>query len=132
MEQIVGRVGRMTHGDAGAHGERRAAGCEDAGGVDGGPHAFGDLDRARERRVLEDDDEFFAAVACREIAAATDGIRDRLADRVQRHIACLMTERVVVELEAVDVDDGERQRTVAPSRAAERASKLLIEATPVR
>ena len=130
--QIVGALAGLTRGDADADREKSAIRRANAGGQHRVANPLRNRDGAFERRVFEDHDKLFATVARRKVAAAIDGVCDRLGDAVQRVVALLMTEGVVVQLESVDVDHCDCEHTRAATGTAERTCELFLESPPVR
>jgi len=78
-----------------------------------------------------DQHELVAAKAREQVAAARDRA-DPLGDLAQHPVAGGVSERVVDELELVEIDVQRRDRATVTCRACELASQLLLDARPVR
>ena len=75
---------------------------------DAGPDAIDDAGRLLHAGVLEDQRELVAAQAEGAVRAAQGGAQ-HVADRLERHVALEVAVVVVERLEAVDVEDDERE-----------------------
>nr|GEU28650.1 HTH-type transcriptional regulator PtxR, putative [Tanacetum cinerariifolium] len=124
---------RRDHAHAHAHRHH----AERRGGV-GQPevrHRFADQVRHRQRIVLavrlRDDGEFLAAVARHHVAAAADAARQFGRHLAQDVVAGLVAVAIVVLLEHVHVEHGQRERLAGAARAAPFRRQHFVEAAAV-
>ena len=136
LEERV-RVGRVLRVQRDA--DRRADVEERIGDLEGLVERGGDpLARGLRgtARVLvaagaEQEQELVAALARQHVAGPRE-VRDAARGLGQHRVAGLVAERVVDELEVVEVEVEERERAVGAAGAAEVAADLLLQERPVR
>ena len=98
--------------------------------LDGGAHALDGGERLLGRRVRKHDQQLLAAEPVGHVLAA-QAAADRGGDRPQRLVAGEVPELVVVDLEAVDVAQRERERVAACLVAGLEAGQLVGERAAV-
>jgi len=122
--------------DADAGGRRQAVGCRRlVDGADRGDDALGDDRRDVGVDVLGHDDELVATEACDGVARP-DAAGDPLGDVAQDLVADVVADGVVDELEAVEVDEQDRERRAAapcagPARGFRRSKSSVRFGRPV-
>ena len=67
--------------------------------------------------LLQDDDEFVAAEPRHDVARA-QGAAQPVGDFHQQHVAGIMAERIVDDLEPVEIDEQQRKLSLVAARAA--------------
>ena len=77
--------------------------------------------------VIKDDRELLAAVACQDIHGPTDYFLNSLGDLAQGEIAGLVSVKVVVGFEVIDVDQQDRQCAPIDDRPLPQQLEVLIE-----
>ncbi len=92
--------------------------------ADRGPNLLGNERGAGRRRVRQQHDELLAAIARRRVAGATNALADALRHGGQRLVARLMAVRVVVGLEAVDIDEEQREHIARAPRTPPPSSRI--------
>ena len=95
--------------------------------VHGLAQALGRLTRLGQIGVLQDDDEFLAAVADHEIVLGAHGIAKCLGNLLQAAIAFGVSAMIVEQLEVIDVD----HQHALPKRGNDRDRRLLHELVEV-
>jgi hypothetical protein len=86
---------------------------------DSRPHLFGDRENAFQRRVGQNGDELFAAEAGHQVQGAIGAPAQLGGDQPQAVVSRRMSERVVVLLEKVHVDEEQPQARIQPVRVVE-------------
>ena len=84
--------------------------------LDRAANALGEDSRAARVRVGQQHGELLAAIARDDVAGAADAVVDDGGDLLERVVAGLVTERVVVGLEAVDVGHQQREARLGAHR----------------
>ena len=150
LERIASPLLRLIHRDVGVIEQRHRVRAVDGAHRDPDARSDGDLpaadverllergaDAARHRLdlertfdVLEQDGELVAAEPSDQVAFA-NAAREPLHDGPQQHVAGLVAERLVHDLEPVEIEQQQRHRSVPAQRARRRMAELVAQILPV-
>lgn len=124
-QRLRPRVARRGHGDADAGGEKRLGVAEDQWRCHRLAHALGDHDRvALAVDVVAENREFVAAEASDRVAGPQDALKSRR-HVDQQAVAGVVAQRVVDHLEAVQVEEEDRDGGQASLSAGERQLEAI-------
>src|ERR1017187_2177549 len=128
--------GRRNDTDAHTHGDLRQVRpiClmrRDLQTLHGMAKPFGRVLHVRERQVVENYSELLSSIARCKIQGPACEILYRLGDAAQRNVPGLVTERVVVSLEVIDVDHEYRDGALIAQRMLPDTQQMFIEGATV-